>query len=147
VLPGWRGGLCCDLIVRSKKKRAIIAGISLLAAMLLLCVVAFLVVRRYWENRLIVENRSGFSIVHITVTISNSVVTSNVITFDNITPGRKMTASYTPRGDSSFHVVGELADGTKFGGSFGYTTNGMNRERTYVMLMPDGEIKFEQDWD
>ena len=131
----------------NKKNRKVIAGIFLLAAILLFCVIAPFVVRKSLENRLTVENRSGVAITHITVALSNSVVTSDVITFDNIVPGQTVTSSYIPRGDSSFYIAGELADGTEFKGSFGYTTNGMTRERAYVTLMPEGKIEFEQKWD
>ena len=134
------------------KKRVIIVVVLVLIVIVVLCAVAFFVTLvKTLENRLIVENRSGVSITHLTVELFDGVITSDRMTFKDIAPGEKVTASYAPEGDSaqkfSFHISGELADGTRFRGSHGYTFSWVFSERTYVTIMPGGEIEFRQNYD
>lgn len=136
------------------KKRATIIIMVVLALIVIavLCVAAFAATFfKTLENRLIVENRSGVPITHLTVQLYNGVRFSDKMTFEDIAPGEQVAASYAPEGDSaqrfSFHISGELADGTRFRGSYGYTFSWVFMERTYVTIMPGGDIEFEQNYD
>jgi hypothetical protein len=135
------------------KKRATIAIVVVLALIVIvvLCVAAFAVFFKTLENRLIVENRSGVPITHLTVELFDGVSFSDKMTFEDIAPGEKCAASYAPEGDSaqefSFRISGQLADGTTFRGTYGYTFSWVFMERTYVTIMPGGDIEFKQNYD
>jgi hypothetical protein len=136
------------------KKRATIAIVVVLALIIVvvLCVAAFVAAFfKTMENRLIVENRSGVPITHLTVELFDGVSFSDKMTFEDIAPGGQVAASYAPEGDSaqrfSFHISGQLADGTTFRGTYGYTFSWVFMERTYVTIMPGGDIEFKQNYD
>ncbi len=131
----------------SRKQRILIAIIFLLGILLVVGPVAYLMIVKPFDNLVTVENQAEVPITNLTVVISNSVVVSDQLHFNDLAPNRQVSASYNPQGDSSFYISGTLADGTPIDGNFGYTTHGTFGERTIIIIHHDGEIDFEQSWN
>lgn len=91
------------------------------------------------QNRLYIENRSGQSIAWLNITIAKET-----IEFKNIPAGGKVTSTFQIITDDHFVVQGQLVDGTKIGGEFGYVTGGMEPEEAFFIIRRDGKIDFRQ---
>jgi hypothetical protein len=94
---------------------------------------------RWTSNRVVIKNRSGATIVSMTVTVGGRSVD-----FPPIAPGATVEAPYWVHGDDSFALAGRLSDGTQFGGGFGYVTNGMYGDVARFVIEPGGKVTFSQ---
>ena len=92
------------------------------------------------RNRLVVENRSGETIVRLEI----SMRSVPVATFRNLPDGKEGSASFRVVGDNSFELSGELADGTRLGGNFGYLTTGSYGAYPRFIIRKNGQIDFIQ---
>jgi hypothetical protein len=91
------------------------------------------------RNSVAVVNEAGQPIRALTVTVGGET-----IHFEGISDGATASAPFRIRSDDHFAVSGELADGTAFGGDYGYVTNGMYGERARFRILPGPRLEFEQ---
>jgi hypothetical protein len=97
---------------------------------------------RAFQNRLIVENRSGQPVSLLMIGIYGS---SSSFMFENMPDGSESSASFNVVRDGGFYVHGFLADGTKITeGNYGYVTNGMYGETAHFTVKQGGKIDFSQ---
>jgi hypothetical protein len=82
---------------------------------------------------LTVENRSGQVLAQLRVTVAGQTST-----FQNVPAGGSVSAPFRIRADDHFAVEGRLADGTMV------RSNGMAGEQARLIVLPGGEIKFQQ---
>jgi hypothetical protein len=92
------------------------------------------------RNRLVVENRSGQTIVRLEVSLRSVPVA----TFRNLPDGAEGSATFRIVGDNSFDLSGALADGTRVDGNFGYFTTGGYGEHPRFIIRRGGQIDFNQ---
>jgi hypothetical protein len=96
---------------------------------------------RSLENRLSVENQSGQPIAWLKIGMGHA---GPIATLKDLPDGGAESASFIIRGDDGSVLDGMLADGTTFGGNFGYVTNGEYRERPRFIVLRGGKIDFTQ---
>jgi len=130
--------------VQTAERTVVRVQFSLRFAMFAVAVIAVIVAVlasawRWTSNRVIVENRSGTTIVSLTVTVGG-----RSIDFASVPPGSTVEAVYRVDGDDSFALEGKLSDGTQFNGRFGYVTNGMYGNTARFIIEPGGRISFSQ---
>jgi hypothetical protein len=68
-------------------------------------------------------------------------IAGKTLRINNMKNGAVTKVQFRGLGDSHYLLEGELQDGTKIGGEFGYVTNGMNFNDTFV-ITKGGKIEF-----
>lgn len=91
------------------------------------------------RHRLVVENLSGQTIEHVSVTVCG-----RKHEFEDLAAGQIVSFVIVVDRDGDFDVKGKLADGTAFGGNCGYVTGGeYGRDR--IVVLPRGALDLQDD--
>src|SRR5262245_8383099 len=110
-----------------------------IAVLVIVAVASCWAVWSRYQNRLVIKNETGQTIVWIGV-----VVCDETISFSVIPESQSVSARFPIRHDDHFFVCVNLADGTEVMDRCGYVTNGLYGVRVEFTIRPGGKVEFEQ---
>lgn len=106
----------------------------------------FIIILAFWLNACLFGNKSIVTVINqssqtiISLKIELAGETKTIAMLSN---GRSAIVEFNNFSDSHYILNGVLKDGTLIKGEFGYVTNGMNFEETFV-INKGGIVKYKQ---
>jgi hypothetical protein len=91
--------------------------------------------RQQSQNRLTIENRSGRTIVELTITAGEQSKT-----FRDVPAGKAVAVPFALTSTTKFKVAGAVSNGAIIGGHFSSLPEGPGGERPRLVVLPDGGI-------